>query len=52
LIRIIELMFARRQWVRRIGRDKCRFMKVAGHGRIAHPLPTKGGHKIVMDGDG
>jgi hypothetical protein len=52
LIRIIELMFERRQWVRRIGRGKYRFTKVAGHGRIAQRLRTKGGHKIVMDGDG
>jgi hypothetical protein len=52
LIRIIKLMFGRRQWVWRIGRGKYRFTKVAGHGRGAHRLRTKGGHKIVMDGDG
>jgi hypothetical protein len=52
LIRIIELMFGRRQWVRRIGRGKCRFTKVAGQGRIARRLRAKGGYKIVMDGDG
>jgi hypothetical protein len=51
LIRIIKLMFWRRQWVRRIGRGKYHFTKVAGRGRIAHHLRTKGGHKIVMDGD-
>jgi hypothetical protein len=52
LIRIIELMFGRRQWVRRIGRGKYCFTKVAGRGWIAHRLGTKGDHKIVMDGDG
>jgi hypothetical protein len=53
LIRIIELIFGRRQWVQRIGRSKYRFTKGAGHGRLAHHhLRTKGGHKIVMDGDG
>jgi hypothetical protein len=52
LIKIIELMFGRRQWVRRVGRGKYRFTKDAGHGQIAHHLRTKGGHKIVMDGDG
>jgi chorismate mutase len=52
LIRIIELMFRRRQLVRRIGQSKYRFTKVAGHGRIAHRLRAKGGHKIIMDGDG
>jgi hypothetical protein len=51
LIRIIEMMFGRRQWVRRIGRGKYRFTKVASHGRIVHRLRTKGGNKIVMDGD-
>jgi hypothetical protein len=52
LIRIMELMFGRRQWARRIARGKSCFMKVAGHGQIAHRLDIKGGHKIVMDGDG
>jgi hypothetical protein len=52
LIRIIELMFGPRQLVRQIGQGGYRFAKVAGHGRIAHHLRTKGGHKIVMDGDG
>jgi hypothetical protein len=52
LIRIIELMFGRRQWVRRIGRGKYRFTKVVGHGRITHHLRTKGGQKIVIDGNG
>jgi hypothetical protein len=52
MIRIIELMFEKRQWVRQIGRGKCRFTKVAGHGWIPHRLRTKGGHKIVVDGDG
>jgi hypothetical protein len=52
LIRIIALMFGWRKWVRRIGRGKYRFTKVAGHERIAHRLRTKGGDKIVMDGDG
>jgi hypothetical protein len=52
LTRIIELMFGRRQWVRRIGRRKNCFTKVAGNGRIAHRLRTKDGDKIVMDGDG
>jgi hypothetical protein len=52
LIRIIELVFGQRQWVQRIGRGKYCFMKAAGHGRIAHRLRTKGGHKIIMDGDG
>jgi hypothetical protein len=52
LIRIIELMFGKRQWVRRIGKGKYRFTKVAGHGRITHRLRTKGGHKIVIVGDG
>jgi hypothetical protein len=52
LIRIIELMFGRRQCVRRIGRGKYHFTKVAGHGRIAHRRCTKGDHKTVMDGDG
>jgi hypothetical protein len=51
-IRIIELMFGRRQWVRRIGGGKYRFTKVAGHGRTAHRLRTKGANKIIMDGDG
>jgi hypothetical protein len=52
LIRIIELMFGQRQWVRRIGRGKYRFTKVVGHGLIVHRLRTKGGPEIVMDGDG
>jgi hypothetical protein len=52
LIRIIELLFGKRQWVRRIARGKYRFTKVAGYGRIAHRLRTMGGHKIVVDGDG
>jgi hypothetical protein len=52
LIRIIELMFGRRQWVQRIGRGKYCFTKVTGQRRIAHRLRTKGGHKIIMDGDG
>jgi hypothetical protein len=52
LIRIIELVFGRRQWVQRIGRGKYRFTKVVGHGLMAQRLRTKGGHKIVMDGDG
>jgi hypothetical protein len=52
LTRIIELMFGWRQWVRRIGRSKYRFMKVVGQGRITHRPRTKGYHKIVIDGDG
>jgi hypothetical protein len=52
LIRIIELMFGRRQRVRWIGRGKYRFTKVTDHGWITHRLRTRGGHKIGMDGDG
>jgi hypothetical protein len=52
LIRIIKLMFGRRKWVRRIGRGKDRFTKIAGHGWITHRLRTKRGHKIFMEGEG
>jgi hypothetical protein len=52
LIRIIEPMFGRRQWVRRIGQSKYRFTKAVGHGRKAHRFSIKGGHMVVMDGDG
>jgi hypothetical protein len=37
LIRIIELMFGRRQWVRWIGPGKSRFTEVAGGFRLTHP---------------
>jgi hypothetical protein len=52
LIRIIELIFGWRQWVWRIGRGKHHLTKGESHGWIAHRLRTKGGHKILMDGDG